>query len=681
MRINGYSLPLVQHPSFDRVPVYPHQAAMIDAWAQHSSLLLVTKTGSGKTAATVLPMALNRNGPDGSCAVFVYPTNELIRDQERSILEWLHDRLGINTRVITPENSDAPVDDAEMELVHIDAENLELFCKKWGMYRKGQPDKGRALERLLNTSKPKIVLTNPDILYLVYSLKYGRAQNAIAALQAFQTIVFDEFHLYQGIELAHVLYLIHAAQKFGSFKRVVLLSATPHPEVRTWIERLLAPHEITMEIDAEHAAIGKRDVAHDVELSFLPRGNNSVGVAKDKLLELLSDIKKLRKRNIPDGNYIPAVVILNSVVKAIEFEQELIDAGISAAEIVPIRGRSDRAIRRINSKALIVIGTSAIEVGIDFQCDYLIFEAGDAAAFLQRFGRLARHAPGKAFLIGTLRECEAIERMPQTVSRNELEERVVHIYPEGDARAWFTETPLGAFAALAQAYNIRNRIYRDRENEADSPEVKQQIYTWLDEAMNAYADRMGLQKQVKSAKRLFWRWVRGKSPWVGHYLHTDSFRSGLPSIQVYDQSEAQRRGSKYAVYEADFKSVFSRAIDVKKSGDLYKIAGYGEFEQLYVNKGFTGEPPPGTILSTADYPNLMIKRRGYLENWSHIMSRFGTDHIFVYVPYDEVRDALDWRLPSFRCGSRGGKYVLAFDGDALLLKEIWNRQGSYQCIS
>lgn len=674
MRINGYSLPLVQHPSFDRVPVYPHQAAMIDAWGKHSGLLLVTKTGSGKTAATVLPVALNRNKRDDNCVVFVYPTNELIQDQERSILAWLNERLSIRTRVLTPENADASIDDAEIELVRIDAERLDQFCQKWTMYRWGKPDKGRALERLLNVSKPRIVLINPDILYLVYSLRYEQAQNSIAALQAFQTVVFDEFHLYQGIELAHILYLIHAARTFGSFERVVLLSATPHPEVRTWIDRLLNPHEITMEIGVEHAAIGKRDVAFDVDLSLLPRGHDSVGVAKRKLLELLPTIKRFHSRDALDDNYVPVVVILNSVVKAIELEQDLLDAGISTEEIVPIRGRSDRAIRKLDSKPLIVIGTSAIEVGIDFQCDYLIFEAGDAAAFMQRFGRLGRHIPGKAFLIGTLRECQAIEGLPHTISRSEFEEEVARIYPEADARAWFTGTTLGTFAALAQAYNIRNRIFRDRDNAPDSPEVKQQIYTLLDKTINAYANQMGLQKQVKEAKRLFRGWVRGRRPWVGHYLQTDSFRSGLPSIQIHDYSEAKRRGSQYAVYEADFKSVFSRATEVKRNGDLYQIAGYGKFEPLYVNKSFTDEKLPGTILSTADYPNLMIKRRGELESWSHLMSRSETDHIFVYVPYDEVRDALDWRLPTFRCGSRGGKYVLAFDGAALLLKEIWKRE-------
>jgi len=42
------------------------------------------------------------------------------------------------------------------------------------------------------------------------------------------------------------------------------------------------------------------------------------------------------------------------------------------------------------------------------------------------------------------------------------------------------------------------------------------------------------------------------------------------------------------------------------------------------------------------------------------------DHIFVIVP-KILEDELDWRLPVFECG----RYLIAFDGAALLLNEIF----------
>jgi len=41
---------------------------------------------------------------------------------------------------------------------------------------------------------------------------------------------------------------------------------------------------------------------------------------------------------------------------------------------------------------VLVVGTSAVDVGVDFRIHLLIFEAGDSAIFVQRLGRLGRHS-------------------------------------------------------------------------------------------------------------------------------------------------------------------------------------------------------------------------------------------------------------------------------------------------
>jgi CRISPR-associated helicase Cas3 len=262
IKATGYDLPLVHHPEIASVPIHPHQAAMVDEWNTRDSFLLVTKTGSGKTAATALPVALNRDKSGDNCAVFVYPTKALIEDQERSIIEFYEQRLGLRVNRITPDDHQHRA--ADIDLVRLDADILGEFAKGG--------NKADALERLLNVSGARIVLINPDILYLLYSLKYGRrGANSIAALQAYQTIVFDEFHLYNGVELANILYLIYAARVFGAFRRVVLLSATPHPDVHAWMNKLLQnPREVTMSEVVQHPlAPQPRRVAHDVKLTPL----------------------------------------------------------------------------------------------------------------------------------------------------------------------------------------------------------------------------------------------------------------------------------------------------------------------------------------------------------------------------------------------------------------------------
>ena len=152
--IEGYSLPQVQHPRVDRLDLYPHQAVMLDEWDSHDAFLLVTKTGSGKTIASALPVVLNRRRREDNCAVFAYPTNELIRDQERSIAALL-ERMGVKYRVWTPESANEKIGDEEIVLVRVDAGILEEFGRIWRKRRKAD-----VLERLLQADKPKLLLIN-----------------------------------------------------------------------------------------------------------------------------------------------------------------------------------------------------------------------------------------------------------------------------------------------------------------------------------------------------------------------------------------------------------------------------------------------------------------------------------------------------------------------------------------
>ena len=168
----------------------------------------------------------------------------------------------------------------------------------------------------------------------------------------------------------------------------------------------------------------KRTVAHDVELNALPIVKEVVETAQSKVLELQNELYRLQAGNREAneaGDYVPCVVILNSVVNAIALEDALVESGIPRTEIAPIRGLSARSSRNVKGKML-VIGTAAIEVGIDFKTDYLIFEAGDQASFMQRFGRLGRHSVGQAFLLTTPRECEAVKSLGDDISRDALEE-------------------------------------------------------------------------------------------------------------------------------------------------------------------------------------------------------------------------------------------------------------------
>jgi CRISPR-associated helicase Cas3 len=670
MKVKGYRLSLHHHPGVHRT-LYPHQAVMVDEWNNHDAFLLITKTGSGKTAASALPILLqvkeHPSQPEG--AVFVYPTNALIEDQERSIRKLI-EAEGMKAFSLTPENARAKYGDEDIVLVRVDAERLEKFAKAYG-FRKadGSPDKGRALAEALKLDRPKIVLVNPDILYLVYTLAYRNSAEDVALLQAYQTAVFDEFHLYSGVELTHALFLIHLARALHSFRRVVLLSATPDQQTQKWIGRLLKPYVVNSTTTTTRPEVGSRPVTHDVELEPMPRGRDVVEAARAKIIELCDTLRAMRAEN-PDEEYIPGVVILNSVVKAIELEDTLVESGFARDEIAPIRGLSSRAARDVRGKTL-VIGTSAIEVGIDFKCDYLIFEAGDAASFIQRFGRVGRHQPGIAYLLESNRISEAIGSSP-AISRAELEKQVYTLYEVADARPWFVGTEMGMFTVYAQANLFRRRVAETRHA---NPEYVAATEKWIDDVLDDYASKLQIERKLTQIRKRYERLRRGskREQWVEDYERIDAFRTSLPSEEVWDLEEKRRRGSDLARYSVDLYTLIRKAHRFKYKegkGNLPGITivsgGWEKPHYTYFNQPFT-DSDCGIIKTTRDCPDMMLLRDGHSTSASHLMVR-PKPHIFIVLPKD-FRRLTDWRMAIFPCGD----YILAFDGDALLLKEISNQ--------
>ena len=660
MKVLGYSLPQIM-VSGVLSQLYPHQAVMFDEWGQHDAFTLITKTGSGKTRAVALPILKKHES-----AIFVYPTNALISDQSRSIMELMSEEE-ISYRELTPQNANEKSGGEEYTLIQINAESLKEFRLLWHMTQKGD-----ALLRLLQSDKRKIILVNPDILFLILSLKYGRASTEVLGYaQAFPTIVFDEFHLYHGIELAHILFMIFLARQMNIFKRVVLLSATPDPEAMSYVNKLLHPKVIDTDIQVPQQVVGNRIVTHDVEFQAVPVDDDIVTTAASIIIELIDQFRVLRQKNHElnvQGKYVPCVVILNSVINAIALEDMLVESGVDREDIAPIRGLSARSSRDTRRK-LIVIGTPAIEVGIDFRADYLLFQGGDASSFLQRFGRIGRHEKGVAILLGDHHECAGILSFGNVITRDKLETAAVSIYPRRDAYAWFVKTFGGFITICSMASNFNKVIMTDK---AADPDVKQNILSWMDDVLERYAEIMDSQRILKQVRNYFKR----EHLWLKHYSDIQSFRTSLPSQIVWDRSERER-GREWK-YKADVKTLLLRAESICfKSGKLY-VKGYGKLHKVRFGKSFEEKLSSfyGTFQTTACYEqaDMQFIRDNHVTPVSHVMYK-PKHHIFVVIPYKEVKTDLDWRIAWFWCGE-SRRNIIAFDGDALLLREIWvrNRQ-------
>lgn len=664
--VRPLTLPLVQHPATHHT-LYPHQAAVLDAWENHDTFLLVTKTGTGKTIAAIMPVLKHRQR-----AICVYPTNELIRDQVRNIAH-IAEREGLKVCIQMPDTTAEEYALADVILVHIDAHVLETWCKK-----RHWREKWQALRELLETDKPKIVLTNPDILFLIFALRYHA--EPLAALPGYHALVIDEFHLYSGVELAHALFMLYLGRGLGAFNKILLLSATPAPEVNEFLKQVL-DDPLHMHIDVSvasvHPVVAEREAMRRVEVIPRLAGQDVVETAIEIIHEIHRDIRQRRESN-PSPDYVPAVVVLNSVVNAIRLEDRLVEEGFQRQEMAIIRGLSAREVRDTTGK-LIAIGTSAIEVGIDFQCDYLIFEAGEAASFMQRFGRVGRHNPGIAYVLcpqNVLLGIEALREVkgPQ-IDRGDLEERVYAWYPSLDTRAWFVRTFTGLLSAFTLAENLIKRVREDFK--ADEEQVSK-IEMQVENLYASYVQKIGcsdkmLQRVLRHLRKA--RYQEPKYKWLAVYRDLNTFRTSLPSEWVLDFAELERRGDDWdkAKYTVDVATLIRRAEGLRfnekiphPNGEMgmLTVKGYGRYKKVWIIPTFTDDQC-GILYCTSDFPDLYFIQEGHKTSVSHVMTL--RDHVFVIVPKTILPD-LDWRLPVFECG----RHVIGFDGTALMLLELFN---------
>lgn len=660
-------LPLVRHPATSQM-LYPHQAAMLDAWEDHKTFLLVTKTGTGKTIGAVLPVLKNRQR-----AICVYPTNELIRDQVRNIAN-IAEREGLKTCIQTLDTTGEEYASADVILVHIDSHTLEVWCEK-----RRWREKWRALRELLEADKPKIILTNPDILFLIFALRYHA--EPLAALSGYHALIADEFHLYSGVELAHALFMLHLGRSLGMFDRIVLLSATPAPEVGKYLEQVLDnPLCVDALIESIRQVSGERQAVHSVEIIPHLAGRDVVETVVGLVKKLSDQIRKRRQENAA-FDYVPVVIVVNSVVNAIRLEDRLVEEKFKREEMAIIRGLSARKVRNTTGK-LLAIGTSAIEVGVDFKCDYLIFEAGEAASFMQRFGRVGRHNPGIAYVLGPQNVLHGIEALSREkgpeIDRGILEERVYAWYPSLETRAWFVTTLMGLLSAFTLGENLIKHVSEDFKA---NPEQVASVESQMENFYATYSRKLGYSDKMLQSVLYQLRQSRlgnSRFKWLTVYRDLNTFRTSLPSEWVLDFAELERRGSDWdqAKYTTDIATLLRRAENLRFNEKvphpdggtgMLTVKGYGRYKKVWIIPGFTDEHF-GIPYCTKDFPDLLFIQEGHKTSVSHIMTL--RDHIFVVVP-KTILPQLDWRLPVFECGH----YLIGFDGTALILLELYNQGG------
>lgn len=351
---------------------------------EEEKLLLVNApTGSGKTLASAL-VAYDRRG----VSAFIYPTNSLALDQAKSMAKDLS-KCGISAEILDPRRPE--VRSPEVILVQISSLSLDQLASSLGVRTHGE-----ALQKLRTQLLPAesvlFLLTNPDFLFsLIKGIPRLKRHRILWRdfVQGLRTLVIDEFHLYYGFSLANILSSLYLLWK--SLSKVIMSSATPGSTkqlLNWWDGKLIT----TKPIEKEEG----RKIRHRTSLYIASLADGPLW-SEEHANYLIAPVKNFLSwaRERAPKTSIKVLILVNSIIFAERLYKKLKEK--VDAEVSRIHGFIPEDARNISSEVL--VGTRAIDIGIDFDTATVIFEALNAPDFVQRLGRGSRRRPGIALAL------------------------------------------------------------------------------------------------------------------------------------------------------------------------------------------------------------------------------------------------------------------------------------------
>ena len=340
---------------------------------QYDVVINSAMTGDGKSLAAQMSTFAN-----GRSLLMMYPTNELVRDQERQVAQALADwKL-----------------QGKIHPTTMTGDTLREIVAAGQFSRKGEAIKSLAANN-------EIVLTNPDIFHYLAQFYYARGDDSPdmhfmrAIIENFDLFVFDEFHIFQAPQIVAVLnamLLIRAASAAHQPKKFLFLSATPGGLLGEYLAKAsfrvktIAPAADGRYLHtlAQPDAAQWRPILRGSDIHFWPARAEEWAEAhlEDTLLAFFKE----------HGRGAKGAFIVNSVAAAHRLVEKLQPIFARAdLTVAPNTGLTGAAARKAARDADLLVGTSTVDVGVDFRINFLIFESRDAGTFLQRLGRLGRH--------------------------------------------------------------------------------------------------------------------------------------------------------------------------------------------------------------------------------------------------------------------------------------------------
>lgn len=628
-------------------------------------------TGDGKSLGAFLPGLLDVNFR----LMGLYPTIELVEDQAKQQKEY-HNLFSLN---------------AEERIDRLFGSELARRVK--------DENSNRFQELLLAIQTKPILLTNPDVFHLITHYQYrdpAIAQELLPMVLAGwpDLWVFDEFHIFGAHQEAAVLNsmtLIRRTQQ--QTRRFLFTSATPKTDFIEQLQQASFKVESIKGIYAHEATPGYRQILQPVELELVElKGTDTLSW----LTGMASEIEAILKSE-SEGR---GLIILNSVALAGRVAREL-QKLLPGVEVREISGRIDRQERsqtqtllKNADKPVLVVATSAVDVGVDFKIHLLIFESSDSATVIQRLGRLGRH-PGfsiyKAFILISERTPWVMARLEEKleagekVNREALKEAIIEAFDPPKKFAeyrnrWGALQAQGMFARMTQ------------ENAKVSQEVRDHM---KEDLQQVYGQKLEFAQK-------YWLALGNKNNPVGKATQTELLRFRGGSILQAAVRDGQRfytydllRLLPYATVEIIDRETFVKAASqVGYTAEIFPQ----EYLQVYLRiQDWVDKRFNLTLHCNRDSDELTVGKLSLLSRLnldghpqSEVIKCLGKQKLLVFlIPVNRSQPNSHWDVSRhlhlsplfglYRLTDAGGQaYACAFNQDALLLDALnWHLKKFY----
>ncbi len=531
-------------------------------------------TGDGKSLAAYLP-TLTQQKP----LFAMYPTNELARDQGK---QWEHTKADWRS---------------EARVIPMSASRLEELISS-GLHGK----KADVIRHLADNNE--IVLTNPDIFHYLAQFCYTRKDDAPDMLfsrkiiDLFDVFAFDEFHVFETPQAVSVLNALLLIREVKDSKRFLFLSATPEPTLQDYLLKagfrfkLVQPQtEGWYQYTSTSVDFTQwRPIVQASDIHFWT--TNADLRIEDWVDAHLEDILlSFFRRNQPGAK---GAVIVNSVANAHRLYAKLEPAFKREGLSVSINtGFTGAKLKKESLNADLLIGTSTIDVGVDFRINFLVFESRDAGTFLQRLGRLGRHIDNErgnkfmAYEAHALTPAFVNERLfkgkadsaallseDSEVTREELRHAIIQAYPppvsfSSYAREW------GWVQSVKVYSSLNNKKVRDNYATA-LPRLKQHYWNTFGIAVTAkwgdYNNLWRTEKQILEEAGSF----RGGSPFECGLI--DDSETGGDSVKTYDLLSIAASANLQWLGVDEFKREAVKRGAALSANRLEELAGWFRFQ-------------------------------------------------------------------------------------------------------